>query len=76
MKVTVVEGPKCDSSGCTLNQCSIGNYSLCFDLGADVPSPHQKPPALSVLALGPPQRQLKGEKPARVCFNPQLAALV
>lgn len=50
-----------DSSGCALKLCSIGNDSLCFNLGADISSPHQKPPALSVSAFRPPQRQLKGE---------------
>lgn len=46
---------------CSLKQWSMGNNSLCFILGADVPSPHQKPPALSVFAFRPPQWQLKGE---------------
>lgn len=50
-----------ESSGCALENCSVGNDSLCFILGTDIPSPHQKPPALSVFAFGPPQRQLKGE---------------
>lgn len=73
MEVTVVEGFKYDSSG-QLRMClevvlNGKGFSLCLILGTDIPSPHQKPPALSVSAFGPPQRQLQGENELVFVFN-------